>query len=190
MGGRQEGVCKEYGTVTKWKAIAWAIVIIILVSASLYAFYQFNGKSLDFTNRQVLLIVTDSMDGDVTEYEIDSFPSNTFVMIKHLTDEEKLQLQIGDVISFHYNGDLIHHRIIETHFDKGYLITHGDNTHANETVPLSDINGKVVGTNHWFGEVVSWVKAHFLYLIAAIAIFAISGEIYRAYKDGVFKKEG
>ena len=83
-----------------------------------------------------------------------------------------------------------HHRVIETHFDQGYVITHGDNTHSTEIVNLAAINGKVVGTNHALGVVVSFIKDNFLIVIAVIATIAIIGEIYRAYKDGVFAKEG
>ena len=166
------------------------VVVIAILAVAAYMFYDLNGKSFDLSDRQMLLIVTDSMDGDVTEYEIDSFPKDTFVMVEHLTDEEIHQLKVGDVISFWSGGILIHHRIIELHFDQSYVITHGDNTHANETVYLSSINGKVIGTNHFMGEVITFVKDNFLIVIAAIAIFAIMGEIYRAYKNGVFDKEG
>ena len=168
--------------------VAIAVVALLALVAG-YSFYHFNGNSFDLSDRQVLLIVTDSMDGDVTEYEIDSFPKDTFVMIEHLTDEEIHQLQIGDVISFWQGGILIHHRVVEIHFDEGYVVTHGDNTHANETVYLSAINGKVIGTNHAMGVLVSFVKDNFLIVIAVIAIVAIIGEIYRAYSNGVFRKE-
>ena len=171
------------------KGIVAIAVIIVLLSVVGYSFYNFNGNSFDLTDRQVLLVVTDSMDGDVTEYEIDSFPKNTFVMIEHLSAEEKLQLKIGDVISFWQGDILTQHRVIEIHFDQGYVVTHGDNTHANETVELHNINGKVIGTSHLMGVLVSFVKENFLIIIAVIAIVAIAGEIYRAYSDGVFRKE-
>jgi hypothetical protein len=129
------------------------------------------------------------MDGDVTEYDIDSFPKDTFVMVRHLSEQEKLEVKIGDVLSFRYNGIMDHHRVIETHFDQGYIVTHGDNTTSTEDVSLSDINGEVIGTNHWLGVLVSFVKDNFLIVIAVIAAIAIIGEIYRAYKDGVFSKE-
>ena len=173
----------------KNKVIVSVAVVVVIVAASLYVFYDFNGRSFDISDRQALLIVTDSMDGDVTDQEINSFPSNTFVMVKHLSDSEKQALVEGDVISFRYSGVLDHHRIIETNFEENYVITHGDNTHSTEKVYLSEINGKVVGTNVWLGHTVAFVKDNFLIVIALIAAFAIAGEVYRAYKDGVFSKE-
>ena len=175
---------------SKRKTVFSVVVLVIVASLCAYTFYDLNGKSFDLSDREALLIVTDSMDGDVKTFDIDSFPRNTFVMVKHLSDQEKLDVKIGDVLSFKYNGILDHHRVIETHFDQGYVVTHGDNTHSSENVSLASINGEVIGTNHWLGAVVSFVKDNFLIVIAVIAGIAIIGEIYRAYKDGVFTKEG
>ena len=175
---------------SKRKTIFSVIAMVIVASLCVYTFYDLNGKSFDLSDREALLIVTDSMDGDVKTFDIDSFPRNTFVMVKHLSDQEKLDVTIGDVLSFKYNGILDHHRVVETHFDQGYVVTHGDNTHSTENVSLASINGEVVGTNHWLGAVISFVKDNFLIVIAVIAGIAIIGEVYRAYKDGVFSKEG
>lgn len=175
---------------SKRKTIFSVIAMVIVASLCFYTFYDLNGKSFDLSDREALLIVTDSMDGDVKTFDIDSFPRNTFVMVKHLSDQEKLDVKIGDVLSFKYNGILDHHRVVETHFDQGYVVTHGDNTHSTENVSLASINGEVVGTNHWLGVLVSFVKDNFLIVIAVIATIAIIGEVYRAYKDGVFSKEG
>ena len=174
---------------SKRKTIFTVIALVIVASFCIYTFYDLNGKSFDLSDREALLIVSDSMDGDVTSYDIDSFPKNTFVMVRHLSEQEKLKIEIGDVLSFRYNGIMDHHRVIETHFDQSYVVTHGDNTHSTENVSLSAINGEVIGTNHWLGVLVSFVKDNFLIVIAVIAAIAIIGEIYRAYKDGVFSKE-
>jgi len=172
------------------KTIVTIALAVIVAAFCIYTFYDLNGDSFDLSEREALLIVTSSMDGNVTEYDIDSFPKDTFIMVKHLSEEEKLDIRVGDVLSFQYNGILDHHRVKELHFDQGYVVTHGDNTTSSENVSLSQINGQVVGTNHWLGVTVSFVKDNFLIVIAVIAIIAIVGEIYRAYKDGVFDKEG
>ncbi len=177
---------------SKRKTVITVAILVIVASFCVYTFYDLNGGSFDLSDREALLIVTDSMDGDVTEYDIDSFPKNTFVMVKHLSEQEKLQIQLGDVLSFRQGDILNHHRVVETHLNQGYVFTHGDNKPGSpdEKVYLSDINGKVVGTNHWLGALVSFVKDNFLIVIAVLAAIAIIGEIYKAYKEGVFKKEG
>ena len=175
----------------KRKTIFSIVLLVVLASVCAYTFYDLNGGSFDLKDRQALLIVSDSMDGDNTGFEINSFPKDTFIMVKHLSEQEKREVKVGDVLSFQYLGILDHHRVIETNFDNGFVITHGDNVMpgTNETVKLSDINGIVVGTNHSLGVVVTLVKNNFLLFIAIIATLAIIGEIYRAYRDGVFSKE-
>ena len=41
-----------------------AIAIVAIIAISAVAFYHFNGDSFDITDRQLVLVVTDSMDGD------------------------------------------------------------------------------------------------------------------------------
>ena len=175
---------------TKKRRIFSIALMVIIASLCAYTFYDLNGKSFDISDREALLIVTDSMDGDVKSFNIDSFPRNTFIMVKHLSEQEKLEIEIGDVLSFNDHGILNHHRVKETHFDQNYVVTKGDNKQDSEYVSLASINGEVVGTNHWLGAIVSFIKDNFLIVIAVIATIAIIGEVYRAYKDGVFSKEG
>jgi len=175
---------------SKRKTIFSVIAMVIVASLCVFTFYDLNGKSFDLSDREALLIVTDSMDGDVKTFDIDSFPRNTFVMVKHLSDQEKLEIEIGDVLSFKDYNILNHHRVIETHFDQNYVVTKGDNKQSTEDVYFPSINGKVVGTNHWLGVIVAFVKDNFLLVIAVIATIAIIGEVYRAYRDGVFSKDG
>ena len=162
------------------KRIIEVLIVVFVVIVAAYVFYDFNGHSFKVSDRQVLLIVSDSMDGDVTEFDIDSFPKNTMVMVEHLSEDEMMELQVGDVISFKYGSILDHHRITELHLESGYVVTKGDNFekyHSEETVHFSDINGKVVGTSHALGVLTSFVKEHYIIVIAAIAVLAIAAEL-------------
>ena len=163
---------------------ALAVTVVIVAAAfAVYGFYGFNGNSFDLSDRQVLLIVTDSMDGDVTEYRIDSFPEDTFVMIHRLSDGGRMGIEVGDVISFEQTVGsqriLNHHRVIETHitddFETSYVITKGDNPDVTttETVYLSSVNGEVIGTNHALGVGVAFMKDHvFVTLGIIFVVFA------------------
>ena len=168
------------------------VFIILAIGAVIFAgyvVYDLNGHSFDPTDRQMIIIVSDSMDGDVHEYDVDSFKKNTMVMVRHLSDSEKKRIEVGDVLSFWYEGVLDHHRVIDiSHIgdENPYVITKGDNTekyHSEETVYLKDINGEVVGTNHALGVVASFVKDHFLIMLAVIALFAIAGELVSYSKN-------
>lgn len=174
---------------TKVRALRKAIIpaaVAIVVILSAYVFYGFNGDSFDLSDRQVLLIVSDSMDGDVTEYRIQSFPQDTFVMIRHLSNDEKMDIQVGDVLSFEQKiGSqtvINHHRVIETHItdniSTSYVITRGDNPDIppseTETVYLDSVNGEVIGTNHATGVVASFIKNHaFIVLSILFVVLAL-----------------
>ena len=148
----------------------FACACVLILSA--YVIYDLNGKSFDFSESQVLLIVTDSMDGDVHEYDIDSFPSQTLVMVHHIQDNEKRFLRIGDVISYEsHNGTLLHHRIFQVNSDSVYV--HGDNNHSIDKVSFGQINGKVVGTNTWLGHTIDFIDNHFFLFLGAMFIVCV-----------------
>jgi len=153
--------------------MAWTSKLAILACAcivitSVFAVYELNGNSMDFSNRQIVLVVSDSMDGEEDRYEVDSFPANTLVMIEHVPDNEIRFLRVGQVISYHDEDQLIHHRIIQV--NDGSLYVKGDNGHSTDKVLFSDINGVVVGTNSWAGQAVSWLYNNFLLFLVAMFI--------------------
>ncbi len=148
-----------------------AVLLIAVALVAAYVFYDFNGNSFDPSDRQVLLIVTDSMDGDVEGFDIDSFPRNTYIMIQKLDQDEIVEkVEVGDVLSFRQGDKLNHHRVIETHFDEGYVVTKGDNAPLPETVKLEKINGEVIGANHWLGSVASEMKEHYIAVLFILFI--------------------
>lgn len=159
------------------------LAIVAIIAVPVVTFYEFNGHSLDISDRQVVLVVTDSMDGDVHDYDIGSFPANTLVMIQHLPDNEKRFLKVGDVISF-YNGDmLIHHRIVSTDMQNDAVMVHGDNSHSTERVLLKDINGKVIGTNHWIGFLTDLILSNFLVFLGVLFVICSAAVVYAVYRD-------
>ena len=82
--------------------------VLILSTASVYAFYDLNGESFDIADRELRLIVTDSMEGEHMQYDIQTIQKNSLVMVSFLSDGEKEGLKKGDVIQFSYNGMLNH----------------------------------------------------------------------------------
>lgn len=143
-----------------WTSKILALACVCAVGLCAYALYDFNGNSFDFSDREVILVVTDSMDGDVHEFAIGSFPSDTLVMVQHLPDNEKRFLKEGDVISYKgSDGVLMHHRITQVNFNSVYV--HGDNNHSTEIVSYESINGKVVGTNWVLGHLLAFIDGYF-----------------------------
>lgn len=158
-----------------------AIIIASVAIACGLCLFHFNGDSIDPTGRQVVLVVSDSMDGDVTEYRIDSFPADTLVMVEHLSDYEKRFLRVGDVISYRDSGALVHHRVVLVGED--YVYVHGDNNHSTEKVMLEDVNGRVVGTSPLLGHALALVSNNFIAFLAVLFAIAAAIAVYGVYRS-------
>ena len=159
------------------RTIYMAIICLAIVAFPLYVFYDLNGNSFSISDRQPVLVVTDSMDGDEKGYRIDSFPSDTLVMVQHLPDNEVRYLGVGEVVSYRDGPLLLQHRIIQVNDDSFYV--RGDNGHSTDKVLFSDVNGVVVGTNVWLGHIMSWISGNFM-LFLAIMFAACAGSLVLA----------
>ena len=151
-------------------------IVIVLLLLAVGCVWNLNGGSLDLRDREVRLIITDSMDGEPTEYEIPTIAVDSLVMIHDLGQDELDTLQIGDVLAFRQKGDVYTHRIIAIDSGSKVFTTHGDNTHANESVPFADAVGKVVGVSHPLGVMFTFVKENYVY-IAIFLVFILSSWI-------------
>lgn len=164
------------------KQIITISAVIIVAASALYIAYDFNGDSLDFSDRETLLVRTNSMGGDEhpSGYDIGAIPQWSLIMVKKLdTQEEKDAIEVGDVITFMYNGRLTVHRVIEVNRDSGGhltdAVTRGDNVPSplNIETPTADqITGVVVGVSVWMGSIVHFAQNSTL-LLAVIVIVAI-----------------
>lgn len=153
-----------------------ALTVLAVIAISIFAvFVNMNDNSLDFRNRDIRLIVTDSMDGEPQPYDIDTIPVDTLVMVQLLSYDEKLDLKKGDVIQFRYGNVLNHHRIVDDeHISDGYVITKGDNSSSTEHVNLDKITGKVIGKNHLLGEIFKFVKTYVFVILVLIVVLYIA----------------
>ena len=176
--------------LTKKRLIVIAAVVIIIASTAVFL-YNFNGKSFDLSDRETRIIVTGSMAQNTPpDVEIGALPVHSMVMIEKLDQNELGSIKVGDVISFHYNGRLTVHRVVEITTDSNGTPTQfktlGDtyrsaevpdasNTHC-ETVPVSDVTGKVVGVSPTLGSLVHFAqtKTILLALMVVIVIVMIS----------------
>ena len=162
---------------SKLPLIACACILVL----SAYVIYDLNGGSFDMSDRHLVLVVSDSMDGNITEYDVDSFPANTLIMVKHLNSQEVRFLRVGDVVSYRDDGVLVQHRVIQVESDHVYL--HGDNNHSTQKVNLEDVEGKVVGTNWVLGHLMAWIGSNYLAFIAAMFAICAVVIIYGAVSD-------
>jgi len=156
------------------KSIILLVACACLVGGCVYILYDFNGGSLDLSDREVVLVVTDSMDGDVRGYAVDSFPADTLIMVQHIPDHEKRFLRVGEVITYHTEGGvLVCHRIFG--MDGTTLYVRGDNGTAVDKVQFEQVSGRVVGASPVLGKIVSFSESNYLPLlgVAAVAFCAL-----------------
>ena len=140
------------------KIVTITIVAIIITSTVVF-FYNLNGKSLDFSDSSLLVVPTGSMDGEPTQYEISTIPKNSMIMVHNLSDDQKKDLAIGDVITFTQAGILKVHRIISIDAVSGTLVTKGDaNQSADPQITFDDVSGKVVGVSAVVGGIISTLR--------------------------------
>ena len=155
------------------KSIATAVILLILALVVAGLFINLNGNSINFMNRDLRVIITDSMDGEPTDYPISTIPKDSLVMVRLISEDEKYDLQPGDVVQFRYHGILNHHRVVSNDTENHKIVTKGDNTTTSETVYYEDIRGEVVGVNHFLGVIFELVSSYFYVLIAFIVVLYI-----------------
>lgn len=156
------------------KIVAVVIVIAALAGAGLYSIYSINDGSLDLKDREVRLVVSSSMDGEKTDYEIPTIPLNSLIMIKLLDESEHGDIEIGDVITFKRGGKLIVHRVVEIEEIEGSgykFITKGDANLVVDSPVYSDmVAGKVTGLSLYAGKLVAMSKSHLIWGVLLIAL--------------------
>jgi len=172
--------------------MAWTSKIAILACALIviscaYVLYDLNGNSLDLSNREMILVVSDSMDGEEDKFEIGSFPAGTMIMVQHVPEHEKRFLRVGDVISYKDQDVLFHHRIVQVNSDSVYV--HGDNNHSTEKVYYSDINGKVVGTNPMLGKALFFISNNFYMFLGIMFVLTSLLIVFAVYLPNKPKRE-
>ncbi len=113
-----------------------------------------------------LTVASGSMSGS----NADSFDEGDLIFIKILSDDEKNQLQVNDIICYTTDGVFVTHRIISITEEDGVitsLITMGDaNYSADDPITTADIYGKYSGCIKNLGDF-----AEFLQTPAGIALF-------------------
>ena len=162
------------------KRLAYIGIALLAVAACVFIIYDLNGGSLDLSGREIRIIVTDSMDGEPTEYPLSTIEKDSLVMVRTFSDDEtKAKLSVGDVIQFRYNGVLNHHRVISNDQASGLIIAKGDNSPVSDHVLYQDITGQVVGKSHILGMAVSFIKSNWLIIILAIVVITSGFSLVR-----------
>jgi len=152
-------------------------VAVIIALAAVVALMVFD-KSPDLLNSEFRVIVTNSMDGEPTEYDISTIPVNSLVAIHKMDGGSTETVHIGDVIGFRsetVHGN-VYHRVINIDPTSQIFTTKGDNTHSTESIPFGDVNGKVVNVSPLAGQAITYLQKNTLFVLAVIIILVVMVE--------------
>ena len=174
------------------RAVVASLVVAVAVVSSVLYIWDCNGNSLDFSDTDVMIVISGSMDGEPREqYEIETIPVESMIFIRDVPsnpDEAEsfyASLRVGDVLTFDYRHPVSGEQMVVTHRIVGisegtgiYTYTLQGDTIADDptngsvqvvTSSSGDVIGKVVGVSHWLGVLTVFVS-HWYGKVALILI--------------------
>ena len=157
------------------------VIAVVLVSVLLGYVYDRNGGSFDFSDTQVRIVISGSMDGEPREqYEIETIPVKSMVFISEVPTTEPARshfyqsLEVGDVLTFDYTHPVSHEHMVVTHrivdiqsSGAGYTFTlagdsiRDDPTNSSTQTVTSwsgDVIGEVTGVAPWLGALTVFIS--------------------------------
>lgn len=161
---KEKGRCRRYLP---------AILVILLVALSAYALYYLNGDSFDLKNREFIIVVTGSMDGEDTGYEIGSIPVDSLIVVERVGHDRISSLEIGDVVAYRNGSMLIVHRLVSIDNDNETMVLKGDVNTSTETVSFSDVVGKVVDVHPAIGKAMTLLRTKAVFILVELACLAL-----------------
>jgi hypothetical protein len=175
--------------VARNKTIALAVVVIIVVVAVTGAVMAFN-KSPDLLNSEFCIIVTDSMAGEPTDYEISTIPVNSLIAVHKMSGVSAQDISIGDVVGYKsvsVGWNTVYHRVVSIDVMSKMLTVKGDNVPVTEIVSFDEVTGKVANVSYEAGVAVVLIKEHiFLIVLILIIVTALIEVVPYLFK----RKEG
>ena len=174
------------GNTVLWLFVVFAILITVIVFASNTSNTDDNALST-IGGLAFVTISSDSMEGK------DGFKKGSLIFVNTLTDVEKKELEVGDVITFNsmrdLNGDgsgndINTHRIVEKHEDNGsvFYVTKGDHNPAPDGVYSDTVSGHassgyvVTGAmvlGKWNGNKMGGVGSFLAFLKTRVGFFVV-----------------
>ena len=156
-------------------------VAVVSVSAFVGYLWDRNGGSLDFSDTEVMIVISGSMDGEPrTQYEISTIPLGSMVFVRDVPSDPAgkegfySSLRVGDVLTFRYTHPFSHESMVVTHrivdiapSPEGYTFTmagdvmRDDPTNSSVQVVTSqsgDVIGEVTGVSHWLGVLATFMS--------------------------------
>ena len=202
---------------TAYLKVAVALVVLTCILGIGNFFHDMNGGSFDFSETEMRVVVSGSMDGEPREeYDIRTIPVGSMVFIQKVPEgpyanDFYSSLRIGDVVTFNYKNPatreimVVTHRIIDISNQGGDMrfTMAGDSilddpTNSSKQVIYSssgDMIGKVTGVSEGLGDITVFIssahgKAVLIGVFAALlAIIWVGPMIFRHFNRSVDDKK-
>lgn len=162
-----ENINKRKKNTKTAKKILDVIIIILLYNIILVLISCINKiDDINFFGYKAYIITTDSM--------ADSINSGDIVIVKEVPEEE---LQVGDVITFEKDYQVITHRITKIDDEKGKRVytTKGDNNNLedNQKIEYEQIEGKSVLTIPKLGYLFNFLENQIVFLLIVLILLIV-----------------
>ena len=193
-----------------------AIVAVMVFAAWAIGYLGYcNGDSLDFSDTQVKVVISGSMDGEPrTDCDIETIPVKSMVFISEVPSDEGSRnafydsLEVGDVLTFDYIHPVSHESMTVTHRIVGITEADGVYTYMmqgdaiaddplNHSVQIvtsdsGDIIGKVTGVSYALGALTVFLSTFEgkVCLIAVPCLLLIAMEILSLVRSSRGKGDG
>ena len=166
---------------TAYLRVAVALVVLTCILGIGNFFHDMNGGSFDFSETEMRVVVSGSMDGEPREeYDIRTIPVGSMVFIQKVPEgpyanDFYSSLKIGDVVTFNYKNPatreimVVTHRIIDISNQGGDMrftmagdAIKDDPTNSSEQVVYASSNdmiGKVTGVSPVLGDISVFISS-------------------------------
>lgn len=197
--------------ITRSKKI-WIVVTVVIIGLVAGYTYHLNGNSMDFSDTEVKVVISGSMDGEPRDqYPIKTVPIKSMVVIHDVPSDESernefyASLNVGDILTFYYNHPISGERMVVTHRiididqtsdssgNTNYTFTmKGDSVDDDPTNTATqiitsdsgDVIGEVVGVSQVLGNIILFLSSWFgkFVLVVGVCTLIIITQLQSLYK--------
>lgn len=190
----------------------WIVVTIAIIGLIAGYAYHLNGNSMDFSDTEVKVVISGSMDGEPRDqYPIKTVPIKSMVVIHDVPSNESeknkfyASLNVGDILTFYYNNPVSGERMVVTHrivdinqtsdvsgntvytfTMKGDSVDDDPTNTATQVITSDsgDVIGEVVGVSQVLGNIIIFLSSWLgkFVLVVGVCTLIIITQLHSLYK--------
>lgn len=154
----------DAGTKNRRRLLVIAVLLVMVVGGLAWL----NGGSIDPTDKEYYVVVSGSMDGEDTGYDIGNIPVESLIVVQELDEDEIAASLPGDVLAYRSGSAVVAHRVISVDTEDRTVTVRGDMNTTSETVSFDIVAGKVVAVHPWIGKLMVLMTNRTAYIVAEL----------------------